>query len=607
MRKPIYYPLSFSLFVFLGMSLIPPLAQGQEPAALVIEGGTLIDGKGGAPVPDALIIIRGNKIETVSRKGQASYPAGAQVLKADGKFILPGLMNSHVHYQWWMPELMLHYGVTTIFDIAGSGQWGLAQREAIARGKVPGPRMFTTFESLLAAWPGLQVAGAAEGPMTVEKAREVVRKNVAAKVDLFNLRRGLSREVFEAAVAEAHKAGLPVVAQAIGPEVYGKEAVLAGADILEHSAGLNISMTKDPSKWKGWGEDEVHSLDPVPFADMDEGKAEEMIRLLVDRKVALEPDLIAEGRGLQKRRGEFELEDRVLYENPRLAYVPEDRRLKELGVYRELDDLEPAAMERRLKGFQNFMRFIGQYVRAGGRLLVGDDTSSWAVPGTGVHHELQILVEDVGITPMQAIQAATRNPAEAFRVLDRVGTIEAGKFADLLVVSADPLQNIRNLQKIEWVIKDGKVADRTFHPWFKNPLRNSYSGMVEGRDWVAALKQTTALGLRTGSGLKDSTHSFGQPCPGIESVSPGMVTAGDPTLTLTIKGINFTNKSLVYMDNQSLVTRLVSETELQATLDASLIARPETLTITVKNPGLLEQPQWGGTSNRAFLLVNFRY
>ena len=151
MRKPIDFPLSFFLFLLFGLNLVPPATQGQEPAALVIEGGTLIDGKGGTPVPDALIIIRGNKIETVSRKGQASYPAGAQVLKADGKFILPGLMDSHVHYQWWMPELMLYYGVTTIFDIAGSGQWGLAQREAIARGKVPGPRMFTTFESLLAA------------------------------------------------------------------------------------------------------------------------------------------------------------------------------------------------------------------------------------------------------------------------------------------------------------------------------------------------------------------------------------------------------------------------------------------------------------------------
>ncbi len=85
------------------------------------------------------------------------------------------------------------------------------------------------------------------------------------------------------------------------------------------------------------------------------------------------------------------------------------------------------------------------------------------------------------------------------------------------------------------------------------------------------------------------------------------MTEGDPTLTLTIQGVNFTGKSQVYFDNQPLATQRVSETELKATIDASLIAHPETFAITVKNPGLMAQPQWGGTSNRAHLLVNFRY
>ncbi|MEE8178165.1 MAG: amidohydrolase family protein [Acidobacteriota bacterium] len=611
MKRRIRVSLFLILILGIGMSLTNPAGQGQEPGVLVIEGGTLIDGNGGTPVPDALVIIRDNRIETVSRKGQVSYPDGAQVLQADGKFILPGLSDAHVHYQWWMPELMLAYGVTSIFDIAGSGPWGLAQREAIARGRIPGPRMFMTLESLLAPWrQGLRVVGA-EGSFTVERARLAVRRNVRAGANLVNIRRGLSLEVFQAAVEEAHKAGLPVVAQPIGPEVYGREAVLAGADILEHAAGISVSIAKDPAKWELWGEDEAHSLDPTPFADMDEQKAEEMIRLLVERNVYLEPDLVAEGRGLHRRSREFELEDYRVHGDPRLSYIPENRTQKELGVYRELDGLDPASMELRLKGYQNMMRFIRQYAQAGGKVLAGDDTSSWATPGTGVHHELQILVEDAGLTPMQAILSATRNNAEAFRVLDQVGTIETGKLADLLVVSADPLENIRNLQKIEWVIQNGKVVDRSFHPWFRNPLRKVYGtssgSMVEGRAWVAALKQATEAGIRSRSGLTDSTHAFGQPCPGIESISPILVTAGDPTLTLTIQGVNFTGKSQVYFDNQPMVTQRVSETELKATIDANLIAHPETFAITVKNPGLMAQPQWGGTSNKAHLLVNFRY
>jgi len=587
--------------------LAPDAAMAQNSNVLVIEGGTLIDGNGGPPVADALVIIRGNRIETVSRKGQASFPAGAQVLRADGKFILPGLSDSHTHYQWWMPELMLHYGVTTVFNIGGSGQWGMAQREAIARGKIPGPRLFGTLEALLSAWrPGLWMAGS-EGPFTPETAREMVRRNAAAGSDLINIRRGLSVEAFRAAVEEAHQANLPVVAQPIGPEVYGREAVLAGADILEHAAGLNVSIAKNPERWKMWGEDEAHSLDPTPFADMDEQKAEEMIRLLIDRKVFLEPDLVAEGRGLHGRTGDFELEDRRLYADPRLAYVPEDRKQKELGVYRELDGLDPAEREIRIQGLQNFTRFIGRFAQAGGKVLVGDDTSSWAVPGTGVHHELQILVEDAGLTPMQAIQGATRHAAEAFRVLDHVGTVESGKFADLLIVDADPLENIRNLQKIAWVIKDGKVADREFHAHFWNPLRNSYGGNVEGRDWVAALKNATEQGTRVRSGLTDRTHSFGQPCPGIQSLSPVMVKEGGPAFILTIRGVNFTNKSVAYLDERPLPTRWVSEEELAVSVEAGLIARAETFAVTVKNPGLMAQPQWGNTSNRAYLWVDFRY
>ena len=93
-------------------------AQAQAPA-VVIEGGTLIDGNGGTPVPDARIIIRGNKIETVSRKGQASPPAGAQVLRADGKFIVPGLIDAHCHYYWFMGELYLAHGVTSIVEVGG--------------------------------------------------------------------------------------------------------------------------------------------------------------------------------------------------------------------------------------------------------------------------------------------------------------------------------------------------------------------------------------------------------------------------------------------------------------------------------------------------------
>ena len=579
----------------------PALAQ----EVIVIRGGTLIDGTGGPPLPNAVVVIRGNRIETVSRNGQASYPAGARVLEADGKFIVPGLMDAHCHYQDWMPELMLNYGVTSVFEIGGGGAWGLAQRQAVARGKIPGPRIFVAVGSIagarIAAVSSTAGAGGALSNRqvigTAAQASEVARRFIDAGADMVKVHRGPPLEVYRAAIDEAHRAGLPVVVQPLGPTVYAREAVLAGADILEHAAGVGYSIAKDPAKWEGFGTTiEVHSIDPTPFADMDDAKAQELIRLMVDRNVYLEPDFIAVGRGFQAGRRKFELQDYRLLQDPGLAYVPESRRLKILGTYREFDELDPAEWELRHKGYLNMLRFIKMFVDAGGKVMSGTDTGGWAIPGIGLHHELEILVEEAGLTPMQAIVAATRNPAEGFRVLDQVGTIEAGKLADLVVVNADPLQSIGNLQQIEWVIKDGNLIDRTYHAWFRNPLPR---GTVDALGWVAALKRQTLQ--------KDPTWAFGQPPPGIEAISPSQATEGDPELTVTIRGVNFTTKSVVHFDGQPVPARLVSETELQITVAAGLIASAGNYPLTVTNPEPLQRPEWGGTSNKARLLVDFRY
>ena len=113
----------------------------------MIEGGTLIDGNGGAPVRDSLIIIQGNKIAAVSRKGQTSYPPNAQVIKADGKFIVPGLWDAHGYGTWFLNDLYLNHGVTTIVDNGLGGELSLIHREAVKQGKIPGPRYITAMGS----------------------------------------------------------------------------------------------------------------------------------------------------------------------------------------------------------------------------------------------------------------------------------------------------------------------------------------------------------------------------------------------------------------------------------------------------------------------------
>jgi hypothetical protein len=601
-RRP-FAGVVMSILLAVALPMSPDGARMSD--VLVIEGGTLIDGNGGRPIPDVLIIIEGNAIKTVTRRGQASYPAESQLLRADGKFIVPGLMDAHVHYGEWLPELFLAHGVTSVFEIGGGGEWGLAQREAIARGKIPGPRLFLAIGSLAGARiAALGGVTGAEGMLrsryvveTPERAREVVRRYIALGANMIKVHRGPTVAIYRAAAEEAHKAGLPVVAQPLGPTVYAREAVLAGADILEHAAGVSYSIAKEPAKWKGWGHMEEHSLDPSPFADMDPDKAAEMIRLLVQGHVHLEPDLIAHGRGLQKTREKYESQDYRLLSNPGLVYIPERNRIKWLRNFTEFDGEDAAVVELRQAGFQNMMQFIAAFAKAGGKVMTGTDSSlggGWATPGIGLHHELDLLVE-AGLTPLQAIMAATRNIAEGFRLGDRLGTIEAGKLADLIVVSDDPLKDVRNLLEIEWVIQNGRIVDRSFHPWFQNPLPENE---LEGATWVSGVKNEMES-MRT--------TAFGQPPPAIESISPTVVTEGGPTLTLTIKGVGYTRESRAHFNGKPIPFQRVSDTELRATIDAGLLARAGTFPIVITNPEPLQRPKWGGTSNRAYLLVNFRY
>src|SRR5437867_7050675 len=249
MMKPIWY--SLSLLLALLWILPPGGVQAQQQATLVIEGGTLIDGNGGPPVTDALIIVQGNRITNVSRKGQAPYPAGAQVIRADGKFILPGLWEAETVYGWFGGESSILHGVTSVSDIATKAEVAMLHKEAVNRGKTGGPRTFigtgylgservTGFETPFER---------AQVPKSAAEAREVAKRFIAAASDMVMFfDGGLPIEYYQAAFDEAKKAGR---ARVIRPTaaVGVKEAVLAGADHISHSSGIDRAIVKDGSRW----------------------------------------------------------------------------------------------------------------------------------------------------------------------------------------------------------------------------------------------------------------------------------------------------------------------------------------------------------------------
>src|SRR5689334_16423427 len=208
-----------------------------QSQTLVIEGGTLIDGRGGAPIQNAVIVVQGSRIKAVGEKGKVSVPAGAKIIQENGKTILPGLIDSHIHYRDWYPPMFLHYGVTTVYDTANPTDYILAQRDMVNHGKLKGPRMFVT--GLAIDGPvdrsdmnsGSEVGGYNAHVVTVEEARDLVRQNLSRGVDLIKVHEGLTSELLKSVVDEATTKGVAVV----GHSENIREATLAGLKFMEHT------------------------------------------------------------------------------------------------------------------------------------------------------------------------------------------------------------------------------------------------------------------------------------------------------------------------------------------------------------------------------------
>jgi hypothetical protein len=608
-KKPKGVLATFGLVLLSGLSVHLP-AQAQQPA-LVIEGGTLIDGNGGAPVPDAVVIIQGNRITSVSRKGQASYPANARILKADGKFILPGLWDAQVVYQWYFGEMMLDHGVTSTIDVANPGEIAVPVRDAVLHGKALGPRPFTGVTRMMKTSPGSTGLESAltppRVPKSVQEARDFVKDTVAAGADFVILQDGsLPLEYYQAAFEEANKAGKPVFTRAYGPIFGPKEAAMLGTRNLPHSAGIGTVVTKNPGASR-------NELDL--YADMDEAKAKELIQLLVQHQTAITPTFNILYPGYAKDWARFEEDDRKTLSDPDLlAYYPLDRIAVQLGSYSR--GAQGATRERRMKGFQNTLRFHKMFVDAGGHLIPGANTNATRVPGNNLFHEMDTFVE-AGITPMQIIQGATKWSAEMINKQAELGTVESGKLADVIVVNQDPLQNIDNLRNLNTVIFDGKVVEPGYHPWYRAtfPIGTGTNSPVDALPWAAAYRKVVfgevpeegGAAPVTTSGLRDPVES---PQPAIEAISPSLVTEDASALTVTLKGFNFVRRSQVYFKGVSVPYKVVSPSELQVAIDGALLKEAGWFDLVVKNPWPLSAAAkpWGdGTSNTAHLIVNYKY
>ena len=598
-------------------------SQTIQPAVVIIDGGVLIDGNGGPPVRDVQIVIQGNRIAAIGRKGQTT-PPNAQVIDADGKFILPGLWDGLDNFVWNQGEILLNNGVTSFIGIGDMGEVGVAYTEGVKRGKIRGPRPFDWPVHFVGAGAGAAARGAGnrtglESPFQsphaltgVEDAREWVKRLLALGAAGISFQNGaVSQEIFRAAVETANAAGKPVGIRAGGARgaIGVRDAVAMGAGFLPRSMGVAAAVTSAAE-----GADELQQ-----WADMDEAKAKDLIRILVEKKTALIPAFIQKAPGIPTGWSRFELQARRMFSDPALmAYYPQARAQALVANYVDPPNARPNAIAAATKGYENALRFHRMLVEAGGHVLIGTDGGNFSLPGLGVHHEMQVFSEDMKLPAMQIIQAATKWPAETMRVDKEIGSVEVAKLADLLIVDEDPLMNIANLQKIAFVIADGKVQPKGFQPSYWSPFGGEGPitiPVVDDLDWTVMLRgQRGARGAAGGRG-----GGVGRPQPTIETIDSGrrdypdpdfsktVVKEGSPTLQIKVTGIGYFQRSVVYFNGIPVPTRLINANELRAEVDESLLRTPGRYALVVRNAGAADPQKLGdGSSNRGWLIVGYR-
>ena len=428
------------------VALLLSLPADAQLPTLVLQGGTLIDGNGGSPINDAVVVIEGARIRAVGVTGKVSYPQNSRVIRTDGLTILPGLIDPHIHLRDYMPPLFLRYGVTTVGDTNNYTDWILWQRAALRSGQIKGPRLYVS--GTAAAGPTAEESGISHRLSTPDEARLYVRGLIAKGVDMLKVDLNLTLEQLRAVTDEAAKAGVPVVGHS---QNIRKAIEIGGLKYMEHTDALARAILEEI------GQEMLKKGGDRPERLMDTNRFEPLIRLMVQEGVFVNATAVTRWRSTTPRAQEWANAAKEVIRAPALVFVPEDVRLS----WTQLSPREPDP-----EGYRRTSEFLRRYAEAGGRIIAGTDAGF--MPGLSLHYEMQILT-DMGVPPMKAIQGATLWAAQSIGQGKDLGSVEAGKLADFTVIEGNPLINIAATKNVRMVIKDGRLLDTSYDPRFVNP------------------------------------------------------------------------------------------------------------------------------------------
>ena len=435
---------------------------------IAITGATLIDGSGRPPLVNATVVIDGDRVSRVGPTTEGSAPEGAEIIDARGRFLIPGLTDMHVHVlgpDRWHAPLFLAAGVTTVLDLGGQLPDLTALRDAIDAGPTLGPRLLYTGPFLEEGEP---YAGFAHMSRRVDGARieHAVDELADAGVHAIKLYVTITPGTAERACARARDRGLRVFMHQ--QETWGADAADAGVDCVEHMMVFGVLAPEalrppepgrlTPFEYGGWMWRWLSDVDP---------RADAVTRLfdrLIAADTALDPTLVlfaARPGALGDDVGDTSMDDPE--RTPILPALPVRVREELIGRWAERRRVavgaSPRAVDRMRKGWEHLLALVDRFHRAGGTVLAGTDCPNVAiVSGYSLHRELELLVR-AGLSPMDALLAATSRAAARLDRGEEFGTIAPGLAADLVLLGADPLVDIRNVRRIERVIARGRLYE----------------------------------------------------------------------------------------------------------------------------------------------------
>jgi predicted dinucleotide-binding enzyme/cytosine/adenosine deaminase-related metal-dependent hydrolase len=480
--------LSFGALI--GLVFLCTSAQAQS-TTLAIRGAWVVDVTDGSLHPDQTVLIQGNRIAAIGPTTAIAVPQGAEIVDAAGGYLIPGLWDMHTHLLWsteegerlWvkMPHeldswtLWEHYYAPSLDLLIANGLTGIremwgnpdiarrVQAEAEAGVRLV-PRMIMAGHRVDGApplWPGALVAA------TPERGRALVDSLAAAGADFIKPYSHLAPDVYFAIVERARERGIAVAGH-VPFRVPASAAVAAGQRSFEHLIGILQGCSSEEARLIDLSREQIEAAGHEDHERVAELDREWKVRVLAtqnhDDCRALLATLVRSGTWqvptLVLNRGLAYLDDPDFAADPRLKYIP--------PAWREswLPENDPYLLST-VEGYQlrrqhhaRKMEITGLAAQVGVGIMAGSDTpNAFVFPGFGLHDELELLVE-AGLTPLQALQAATLNPARYLEATDSLGTVTPGKLADLVLLDANPLEDIRNTRRIRAVVLDGRYLDR---------------------------------------------------------------------------------------------------------------------------------------------------